>query len=259
VYRHALTATRVQAHYDAARNRGFRRGDFCDERAAKILDVIDSTAPRSLRHGSHEMTGAYMVGQSALEELRACRDAESVDAMLFIGRDGTIVLRDAAHRSQSPWNTSQGTFGDGASELPYTDLSVDYSDSFLSNDWNVSASTNTAGPQNASDATSIAQYGKRTTNVTLPIIVASEAAVVANSLLAKYKNPMLRITSITPKVSDPDTAANVFARDLGDRITVVRRPPGGGTITQSVFIQKITVDGDPSTPWPRVRWGLSPL
>src|SRR6266540_4064717 len=82
----------------------------------------------------------------------ACANA-SDDRALHAGRAGA-----GQHRSSSPYNTIQDTFGDGAGELPYVDISVDYSDSFLVNEWNVTrqgSSRDIGLTQTRSDATSI--------------------------------------------------------------------------------------------------------
>jgi hypothetical protein len=264
VYRYGLTAARVLAHYQAGMQRGFARGQLPGDRANAVLDSVTSHAPRNIRAGTRIMTGAYMTGQATLDELRKSRSAENVDALLFIGRDGTVVLLDAAHRSVSPWNTVQATFDDDGTDLPYMDLNVDYSETFLVNEWNVTGGgllTQVGLTQTASDSASISAYKKRPQSITeLPITLDSDASNVATALLAKTKDPMLRVTSITPKMANKDAAEAAFARDLGDRIRVFRTPPGGGArIDQTLFIQKIEISGDASSPVWNVSLGVSPL
>lgn len=257
-YRTGIPAATLISHYQAGAQRGFARGQTADVRAGAVLDAVSNHAPRDLRAGTRAMTGSYMTGQPPLDELRRARAAENVDAMLYVSRSGAVTLLDAAHRTQSPWTTSQGTFGDGAGESPYLSLETDYSDSFLANTWNVTTSAGTT--RSATDSASVTAYWERPQSITdLPVAIDSAAGTVAVALLAKYKDPMYRITSITPKTSDPDVAGTVFARDLGDRITIVRRPPGGGTITQTSYVQKIEISGDRSEPFLRCRWGVSPL
>jgi hypothetical protein len=196
-YRYGLTAATVASHYQAGQQRGFARGHTADTRCGTILDAVTSHAPRSIRTGTRNLVGSYMVGQAPLDELRKARSAENVDAMLFIARDGTVTLLDAAHRSVSPWSTVQATFGDaGGAELPYHDIAVDFSDSFLTNEWNVTGlgGTDANGKvQTASDATSITRYYKRSQSVTdVPVPSDAQVAVIATALLAKYKDPLTR-------------------------------------------------------------------
>src|SRR6266496_6239787 len=51
----------------------------------------------------------------------------------------------------------------------------------------------------------------------------------------------LRFDTLTIKpMSDPNNLfPQVLGREIGDRIRIVRRPPGGGTITRDVFIRGI--------------------
>jgi hypothetical protein len=266
-YRYGLTAAQVSSHYQAGVNRGFARGQFADARINAVLDAVTNRAPRSIRTGTRFMTGAYMTGQPPLDELRNANAAEAVDAVLYIGRDGTVVFLDAAYRTVSPWNTVQATFGDaGGAELPYQDLQLDYSDTFLTNEWNVStpaglpASSNTGAVQTASDSTSIGRYYKRSTSLSdVPVAVDSDASAIATAMLAKYKDPMVRVTQITLMTNTPAVSEAIFRRDIGDRVEILRTPPGGGSrIDQTVFIQKISVTATPNGPW-QIVWNVSPV
>src|SRR5207302_328309 len=68
-----------------------------------------------------------------------------------------------------------------------------------------------------------------------------------------------RITSITLSTATPAVAEAVFRRDLGDRIRLLRTPPGSGArIDQTLFIHKIEISATPAAPW-TIRWGVSPL
>ena len=79
-------------------------------------------------------------------------------------------------------------------------------------------------------------------------------------MLAKYKEPMTRVLSITPQTMNVDVLDAVFALELGDRIRVLLTPPGGGArVDQTLFVQSITVDGTPGEVAPTVRLGVSPV
>jgi hypothetical protein len=80
----------------------------------------------------------------------------------------------------------------------------------------------------------------------------------ADALLAKYKDPIPRVTALALKGEDPTLLAAMLARELGDRIRVIRRPPGGGSaIDQTSFIRQITLSGSPEEPYWSCRWTLS--
>jgi hypothetical protein len=199
-----------------------------------------------------------MHGQNPLGEMRRAENAEAIDAVLFISRSGEVVFLADGHRSSSPYNTVQATFNDDGTDLPYLDIDIDYSESFLANEWNVTRAGGTT--QSASDTTSIARYYKRPQSLTdLPVTSDGHASAIATAMKNKYREPMTRITTLVPKMSDPDTAEAVFRLDIGDRIRVFRTPPGGGArIDQTLFVQKIEESGAPGQPW-SVKLGVSPV
>lgn len=263
VYNYGLSAARVAAHYQAGTQRGFPV-QATGTRIGAVLDAAGSDAPRSIGAGARSVTPTYMRGQTPKDACEEALSAEAVDAALFISASGAVTYLDSAHRSSSPYNTSQATFGDAAGELAYVDVNVDYSESFLANEINVTRDGSTAdvgATQTVSDATSISRYFKRSQSITsLPVVDDAAALTVATAYLAKYKDPQYRITSLSFSTLDPSVAEAIFRREIGDKITVLRTPPGGGArITQVLWIQKIEVsatnDGTPAM----VRWGVSPV
>lgn len=260
VYKIGLAADRILAHYEAGALRGFPYAQYPGERCIAVLDSVSSPAPRNIYLGSRRMTPSYMVGQSPLSELERAREAENVDAALFVSKDGTITFLDAGHRSSSPYNTTQMTFGDaGGSELAYEELSMDYSDDTLANKWDV---TRTNGlTQTTSDATSISSYDTHPQSITdVPVTTDASAAAISTAMLAKYKDPILRGTSVAVNTVDINATEQVFRRDLGDRVRMLRTPPGGGSrIDQTLFIDEVSVSGsNDGGPW-TMTLGLSPL
>jgi hypothetical protein len=256
-YPHELSAARIAAHWDAGQNRAFD-SEYPGERVNNVLAAIGSSAPRAISTGIHRVAAVYMNGQTALDEMRSARTGENVDSILFINRYGAVGFLPADYRASSPYNTAQATFDDDGTDFAYHDLNVDYSDAFLWNVWNVTGFLGLT--QTATDATSVTTYGEISESITDLQVSDADAASIAAALLAKYKDPMFRITSIAPKIATPDVAANAFARDLGDCIRVFRTPPGGGArIDQTLFLQSIRIDGSSDSPLWRVSWGVSPL
>lgn len=262
-YRYGLAAARVSAHYVAGTQRGFLRSQDPGVRMGAVLDAVESMAPRAIRSGSRSMTGSYMRGQNLLDELRQAEKADAVDAVLFIAKDGTVTFLDDGHRSVSPWDTSQAFFSDSdppPTGLPYRDLAVDYSDSFIATRWDVTPSGGTIAT--ASDATSAAQFGNRPQSLNdLPITSGADASAIAAAMLAKYKDPMVRITTIDVDTAHPEVTEAVFALDIGARIGILRvMTPASSpsTLSTEVFVQSIDVTIEPTEPW-RVRLGVTPL
>jgi hypothetical protein len=267
-YTRFIGATRIAAHYTA----GVSQGVVQEKPGQRIGDILDRSAsvhaPRSLYAGTRIVTETYFVGQAPLDELRKAAAADNVDAMLFVGASGDWTFLDATHRSSTPYNTVQATFGDaGGTELPYLDLTFDSSDAFIFNEWTVTREqgVKSAGDlgetQTALDATSISRYFDRPASLSgVPVTSDTDSAAIATAMLAKYKDPMTRITSITLNTLDANVAQAVFQRELGDKIRVLRTPPGGGArIQEDLWIQKIEISGaNDGAPW-SVRFGVSPV
>jgi hypothetical protein len=258
-YRAGLSAARVAAHYEAVVNRGFARGQLPGARITSVLAAATSVAASSVRTGSREMVGSYMKGQSPLDELRKAEDADSVDSMLFIAQSGTITFLDDGHRSASPWSAVQATFDDDGTDIPYRDVSVDYSETFLFNTITVTRTGGTA-TSTATDATSVSRYRSRTMALAdLAIRDDADQASIATALLAKYKDPMTRITSLSVYLTSTTVIAAVLGLELADRIRILRtHPAGGARIDQTAFVQKIQLSSRPGQPI-TVTLGVSPL
>ena len=261
-----LSAARIQAHYDAARNRGFLQKSS-GNRIFDVLDTVSSHAPRSIQTGARTVLPRYMSGQSPLEEIRLAVEADDVDAGFFAAADGTLTFLQDGHRSSAPYNADKCIFGDaGGSELPYVNIETDYSLTDVVNSWSgirtaYGAQVNLVPQtQTVSDATSISATGGARPQVLGDIPTTSDAQVLAivTGLLAKYKNPLYRITAIEPNLFDPATAAMVMTLELMDRVRVRWTPPGGGSrIDQVVYIQQIQRSGKPGENYARLV--VSPL
>lgn len=261
-YRHGLSATRIQAHYDAARNRGF----LAKASGARIIDALDavsSHAPRSIQTGARSVIPRYMSGQSPLEEIRTAVEADDVDAAFFAAADGTLTFLADGHRANAPYTTDKAVFGDaGGSELPYLNIETDYSLADLVNNWSGTRTAwgaTTPAVQQVSDATSISQnFGRPQVLSDVPVWADSDVLAIVTRLLAKFKDPLYRVTAIEPNMFDPSTAAAVMTLELMDRIRVRWTPPGGGSrIDQVVYVQQIHRSGKPGDA--RCTLAVSPL
>ena len=143
-------------------------------------------------------------------------------------------------------------------ELPYSDVTLDYDDTQLVNLANVSRAG--GATQTVSDALSQALYMTRTTERSdLLLQTDGDALNWANWIVYQSKDNELRVSEL---VIDPlrDPARlfpQVLGRELGDRIRVVRRPPGGGgPIVREVFIRGIVHDIDCRARRWRTTWSL---
>lgn len=212
------------------------------------------------------MTTIYTIprdstGQSPKPEIDTSVTVTSGDAAFFCSSSGELVYLGKTHRASSPYNTPQATFDDDGTDLPYLDLETDYSDTFLFNYWIVTAVGGTSVI--AQDAASIKQYDIRSKSIdNLPIDATAppntSATDMANSNLAKYKDPMVRVTKIEPDTSNLEALRVCLGLDLMQAIRVFRTPPGGGArFDQTVWIQSIKRSGVPGQ-LPKIEFGVSP-
>lgn len=189
------------------------------------------------------------------------RLTDSENGFLWIGADGTVYFRERHYRlTHTASNTSQATFGDSGVELPYTAIAPTFDQTYIRNDVII---TRTGGvAQEAADTTSFSQYFRRKyTKTDLLMPTDSEALAAATWVMTQYKDPALRFRSITinPQVDNTNLWPQALGRDFHDRITVKRRPPGGGSaISQDCWIEGVehTVDV-PNNTW-LTSWNLSP-
>jgi hypothetical protein len=243
--------------------------EFSGDAVNTLLTFIGWPAgDRSVSSGQSLITVNTLTGTTVLQRLQDITDAEN--GVIFIRGDGALVFQNRHYRlTTAASTTSQATFGDSGVELPYSDLQPSYDDSQIWNDVRVTAAGGTE--QTASDSTSQTTYGQRTLSKSGLILADAsgfggataneEAANAAGWLLAIYKDPALRFTSLTIRgVATPATLwLQILNRTISDRITVLKRPPGGGAaISQECFIESVEHQiGENVDDW-RTTWQLSP-
>jgi hypothetical protein len=186
--------------------------------------------------------------------------------LAFFNAAGRYTFLDRDWRTRAPYTTSQATFGDDptANELPYDNLVISYDESFLYNDVRVTR-TGADLPKVATDSTSQTRYLQRTLEESDVIVVDdTQAQVIADAKLARFKDPFLRVTQISFPITDQGDAlqqqllVQALMREIGDQITIKRRPKGGAVITQSSYIESIKHDIDFENKSWNVTFAVSP-
>lgn len=240
-------------------------GELSDEltgaRIATTLANVDWSA--TALDGGRTILPAGQAKGPVLAYLQAV--ASSEEGRLFIAGNGDVVFLDRhAPFLNERSSTSQATFGDGAGELRYSNITFDYSDDQIRNDVSIRMPDDT-GDRNAEisveDADSIAEYLRLSFAKDVLYTDARVAQGHAEYILSRYKDPMLRVASITIKPwRDPDNLIpQVLGREIGDRITVKRRPQGvGDPIVSESLIEAVSHAFSPSGTW-TVTWSLSPV
>ncbi len=207
------------------------------------------------------MLGKTTIQADTLDKVNALQHLQDVEkaenGMLFIGRDGAVVFCDRHYLLRPPQTTPKAVFGDDPSELPFVNFKPSFDDADLANE--VTCTRKGGTDQTVSDATS------KLDNF---LVSKEETGLLANSndemldranwLLSRLKEPTWRIKSI---VLDPEGDDRlwpvVLGAELGDRITVNRRPDGGALITSGYNIEHIEIFIDEEFRW-RIEWQLSP-
>lgn len=252
----ATDATKVLSNFDRiALGTAVGAGELSGARVNRVLDSAawpSGLDYRDVDAGKSTLQGTTL-DRSAWEELAKVQDSEI--GQVYIDAAGRVVFRDRHAPMTDPKSLSvQGAFGDAAGQLPFVSAVVAYDDTTINNLVRVS---NVGGTQQtAQDATSQAQYLVHTYDRT-DLILQSDAiaADYAAFVLYQTKDPELRFTSLSVNARDNDDALfpQVLGRDFGDKISLTRVPPGGGTVSRESFIvgvqHEVTGPGEWVTTW----------
>jgi hypothetical protein len=211
----------------------------------------------SLDTGAGYVGGIDTDGKTALSVLQACETTEQ--GRLFIDASGLVrFISRTALSTTSTYKTSQRTYGDSGSELPYTDFQSAYDDRLVYNRVEV---TRVYGPTvTVDDSTSQSQYFIRSQAMTDLIANSDQQSNdIANARLYLYKQPRYRVSSISvnPRANPSTLYPAVIGDEIGTRVTVKRRPQGvGSSISQELLIEGIEHSIGPMD-W-RTTYNLSP-
>lgn len=214
-------------------------GDFpaqrSDLRVAAILDAAGwPAALRSLATGVSFLDPITLDKVSALEHIQQVADSESGRFFMDASGNAKFIDRHAAYLT-----TSSATFGE--SEILYRDVVFGGSDQLIYNE--IICQRTDGEARSAVDATSQAAFLTRSLSHTgLLIDNDNESENKADFELALFKDFHPRIVALLlDGTADPGNVwPQALGRELGDRLTVRKRPPGGGAlIEQESFIEGI--------------------
>lgn len=221
------------------------------------LDAIGwPAASRDLDTGSSTLAASDPSGSALDWLLLAAEDSEG--GILFVQGDGSIRFVERHALLGPPFTDSQGTFGDDISELEYADLTVSFDEANL---WtSVTVTRENGSPQRAEDTAARDSYGPRALERNAQLLATdTECNDAANYLLTRYKEPQIRPETVTfEATSDDPLWEQLLTREIGDRVTVNRRPPGGGSmLSKEALIEAISVSVTLHESW-TTTWTLAP-
>lgn len=253
----ALTSTQIANHYAIGKG-NYLAGQTASDRISTLLSMAgwmsDAT---NIAASTTTVQGIDTEGKTVLAALKECETADQ--GRLFIDGNGKVAfISSNALAATATYNTSQRTFGDGAGELPYTDVGFVYNDQLVKN--RVSVSRQNGATATVNDIASQDQYFIRDDSLS-GFINDSDAAItdIANVLLATYSQPATRIPTleVNPR-ANTTLYTGLLGDELGTRITVNRRPQGVGlVISKQLLIEGVSHDIGPRS-WTST-YNLSPV
>lgn len=206
---------------------------------------------RFIDTGRSTIMGLTLTGNLLEHLLNVAETTEG--GTFYVGPTGDLVFKQRPLPHDHP---SVGVWGDGPGELPYVDLALNNDDSQIYNDVRVSRRGDST-VATAKDTASDTKFGPRTLPITDTLFsTQAQAEDRADQLLAKNKDPLqypVRMV-MRPKPDSP-LWDHVLGTELGTRITVRRRPTGGGLLQVDCLILGITYEI--SDFW-EITWDLAP-
>lgn len=228
-------------------------GELSGARITRVLDGISWPAgDRVVAAGNVTLQGTTLEG-NVLGELQLVQDTEAGE--FFFDQQGRAVFRDRDHiLTATRSKVSQVIFGDDpagwevSGEIPYSDVTPSAGGDNVIN--SITAQRVGGGEQFVENAVSVAQYlRKNHTRTDLLHTIDSDTLAWAQAILYQYSTPARRFTRIQflrprPQVQNVFWPA-VLGREFGDRITIRRRPKGGGAmISRDCFVRGMEFSSD---------------
>jgi hypothetical protein len=183
-------------------------------------------------------------GGTYLAQIKACEKAEA--GRFYFSTAGVATFRSHVWATTATKAiTSQATFGDSAAEAGYlySEIVVDpASIDQIDNRADVTITTGATGTY--TDSVSSAAYGEQALSLSgIPLTGPADAANLAQHMVTNTGRayPTTRVTSMTLKPRGAPTTLfpQVLGRDIGERVTVNRRPMSVG----SAITALVTVEG----------------
>lgn len=180
--------------------------------------------------------GAHTIdnNQKVLPYLQKIANTEQ--ALLFIGKDGTLTYRDRI----APRRKMGTIFSDNGTGIPFRNIEISYGTEFLYTQITVDYPGGSASAQSGSAA--VADYG--ITNYSLDTYLPNgpSASVIANYLSGRYGEPTFRIIGVDVEVDSlsPTQKATILDLELSNGVTVIFTPNGiGDAIVRDLAIDSI--------------------
>lgn len=186
---------------------------------------------------------------------------QTEQALLYVDRAGYLTYRIRSAALNRP---TQAVLGENtaAGELPYrVTLELDYDPQYINNDIQIThvgnippgSSTPSSVDILVQDTGSINQYGDHSLQFNSYFGSVTESTNLANFLVSQYSQPQLRVAQVELiPGANPAQFATLLGLDIGDFITLNRRPIGAPLISLNVMIIGIHHDIE----WGKGKWSV---
>jgi hypothetical protein len=245
----ATDAFKVLANRDRTAISPVGAGEDSGSRITRILNSVNwDSAGREIATGDSTMQATDLSGP-ALTEMSTVADSEVGE--LYINASGKVVFRNRhALLTDTRSSVAQAVFGDAPGERPYSDADFQLADTRITNQVRL---TRVGGvEQVAEDTPSQAEYLLRSMSITgLMLQSDSDVSDMAGYVLSSGKDPVFEARRVTvlPRRDSDLLFPQVLGREIGDRVTVRRRPPGGGTVEVDCYIRGVEHSVRPGVMW----------
>lgn len=235
-------------------------GETSGARISRILTAASwyTDAARRVLDTGNSTVQAATLGDTAWNLAQAAADTEIGE--LYIDGDGAVVFRQRhAILTDARSATSQATFGDAAGELPYRSVTRARDDATIAND--VQATTAGGIMQEATDPASITKFLFPRTYTRDGLLLQDDASALSWAqwvlYVAKDDEDRFDELVIYPQRDPAALWPHALGRQIGDRITVTRRPPGvSSPVTKDCFIRGIRHEFNVSSASWATTWTL---
>lgn len=224
--------------------------EFTGARIHRILDSVGWPVDKRIIDTGNTQVQETTLSGDALTEAFLVADTEIGE--FYQDSSGNMVFRERRalmNDTRSVQNqTRYGDGGDTAGETPYHNVGITYESTQFVNEVRIARTGGTQ--QVVEDTASKLKYKRTRTYERTDLLMTSDGEALAHASWILYisKDPELRFNEmiIRPQKDEDILFPEVLSREIGDRVSVRRRPPGsnGELIEREVFIRGIehTID-----------------
>lgn len=212
--------------------------ELSSDRVSRILNTIGfPSALRSIDTGTKQVI-SQATSTNVLTALKECELAEN--GQFFISKDGKATFRNRAYKfTNSLATTSQATFDNSGSNLPYTNVILSFDDDEVINSYSWTRSGGTT--QFIADSDSVLRFTALGSSQSTINTSDSDVLSIIQQKLSETAIPIIRIDKldINPRVNT-SIWVQALGREIGDRITVNIVNTDGSTLSDELFIESIS-------------------